>query len=333
MFCFAGLPMAADTHSVAVIGLGSIGRRHATNLQALGCRVFGFDPDPDARETANSLGVKTCDSRVDALTQADAAVICSPSRAHLDDLEAALDAACHTLVEKPLGHELARAQGLVERATKEKRGVSMGFNLRFHPCVEQAREALAGGTIGEPIWFRALAASHLPDWRPGRNHRTGYAADPVAGGVIMDFTHEIDLAVHLLGAGTLATAAATSTGTLGLETEDIADLVIVHEGGARSNIHIDFLTRPAQRMFEIAGTHGFIRADLIGRHYRQWDIDGALHEDHTHPGGFDDDYIREAAHFLACLDGELPRCPAEEGLNSLAIALAARVAAETNPTA
>lgn len=321
--------MTADQHTIAVIGLGSIGRRHATNFSALGCRILGFDPDPQSRETAENLEIETCDKRSTALNAATAAVICSPSGAHLDDLEASLEAGCHALVEKPLGHELSRAQALVARATQDERSVSMGFNLRFHPCVEQARAALTKGDIGDPVWFRALAASHLPDWRPGHDHRQGYANDPVAGGVIMDFTHEIDLAIHLLGHGQLKTAATRVTGILGLETEDIADLIVVHDNATHSNIHVDFLTRPAQRMFEIAGTNGFIRADLITRHYQRWGADGALQKNQTHPGGFNEDYVNEAQHFLECLDGATPRCPASEGLSSLAIALAARNMAET----
>lgn len=316
--------MPAEHHTIAVIGLGSIGRRHASNFGALGCRVLGFDPAPESRETAESLGIETCDKRSTALNAATAAVICSPSGAHLDDLEASLDAGCHVLVEKPLGHELLRAQALVARAEQESRSVSMGFNLRFHPCVEQAHAALANKDIGDPIWFRALAASHLPDWRPRRDYRQGYANDPVAGGVIMDFTHEIDLAIHLLGNGRLETAATRTTGLLDLSTEDIADLVVVHDNATHSNIHVDFLTRPAQRMFEIAGTDGFIRANLITRHYQQWGIDGGLKADDSHPGGFDSDYMDEARDFVDCLEGGTPRCPASEGLASLAIALAAR---------
>ncbi len=314
------------TQTIAVLGLGSIGRRHGDNFATLGCRVVGYDPDPQAMHAVHDRPIEICDNRNTALSGATAAVVCSPSSAHLDDLEAAIDAGCHALVEKPLGHQLDRAAALVARAEETGRVVAVGYNLRFHPCVEHAQRVLAAGDIGQPLWLRALAASYLPGWRSGQDHRTGYAADPTAGGVIMDFTHEIDLAISLLGAGALATATTANTGTIGLPTEDIADLVIAHDRGARTNIHVDYLTRPPQRMFELAGSDGFVRADLITRRFRRWDTANMLVEDTHHPGSFDDDYVRQAARFLDSLDGAAPRCTARDGLASLALALAARIA-------
>ncbi|MBO6782201.1 MAG: Gfo/Idh/MocA family oxidoreductase [Alphaproteobacteria bacterium] len=310
-----------ETHTVAVLGLGSIGQRHARNLAALGARVTGYDPD----RAAGADIAERRETRAAALEDADAVIVASPSKAHLDDLEAALDAGCHVLVEKPLGHDRARAAALVERAEREGRIVVVGHNLRFHPAVSRLRSLLADRTIGNPIWLRALAASHLPDWRPGRDHRTGYAADPQAGGVIMDFTHEIDLAVHLLGPGELVTAAAANTGRVGLPTEDMADLVVAHATGARSNIHVDYLTRPAQRMVEVAGDDGFARADLIARTLDVHAVDGSVIRKERFDGSFDDDYIAEARHFLDCLNGADPVSPARDGLVPLEIALAARV--------
>jgi predicted dehydrogenase len=313
--------------TIAILGLGSIGRRHAANFAALGATVIGFDPVGAARDAASGAALVIARSRNTALASANAAIICSPSGAHLDDLDAILNAGCNALVEKPLGHQRERATALVERGEREGRLIAVGYNLRFHPCVAQARNALAAGDIGDPIWLRALAASHLPDWRAGQDHRTGYAADPKAGGVIMDYTHEIDLAIYLFGPAQLGAASAAATGRLGLTTDDIADLVMLHHNGARTNIHIDYLTRPAQRIVEIAGTDGFIRADLIARRFQFWSPDGTLRMDETHPGSFGDDYIREAQHFLDCLKGATPVCSARDGLASLEIALDARQAA------
>ena len=89
---------------VTVIGLGSIGSRHARNLRGMGVSVTGFDPDIQRRATATASGITTFPDRESALAVADAAIIASPTPCHIDDLAAAIEANCHALVEKPLGH-------------------------------------------------------------------------------------------------------------------------------------------------------------------------------------------------------------------------------------
>mgnify|MGYP003151312883 CR=1 FL=1 len=80
---------------VAVLGMGSIGYRHAVNLLALEQTVVGFDPDPiQGPSSSLLLGVKMAETREAALEAADAVVIASPNTNHLEDLTAAVDAGC-----------------------------------------------------------------------------------------------------------------------------------------------------------------------------------------------------------------------------------------------
>jgi len=53
-----GVRQAAPTlgESVGVLGLGLIGQLAAQLLRANGCRVFGFDPDPDRARLAEEMG-------------------------------------------------------------------------------------------------------------------------------------------------------------------------------------------------------------------------------------------------------------------------------------
>ena len=64
---------------IGVLGLGSIGKRHAENLISLGHEVYGFDP-----VAPKINGVKNV-SR-DEIWDQKAVVIASPSSQHLDDL-------------------------------------------------------------------------------------------------------------------------------------------------------------------------------------------------------------------------------------------------------
>src|SRR5262249_26027808 len=150
------------------------------------------------------------------------------------------------------------------------------LNLRFHPAVIEAKKRIATGELGKLLWGRLICASYLPDWRPGQDYRQGYASDPTTGGGLFDIIHEFDLGHHLLGAATAVAAQARTSGVLDMKSEDVADILLRHQSGASSSIHLDYVTRPAQRVTEIAGTTGFLHLDIAGRRATMTDAKGAL---------------------------------------------------------
>lgn len=303
--------------TIAVLGLGSIGMRHAGNLLALGSPVIGYDPDPQRRAVLVEAGGAVAESRETALDEACAAVIASPSRFHLQDLAAAAEAGCHVLAEKPLAHT---AKGLEDiLAEFESRGlvVFAGFNLRYHPAIIAARQWFEEGRLGTLLWARFQMSDYLPGWRLHQDYRQGYASDAVSGGVLFDMIHEFDLANHLLGPAGVETAAARHSGFLDIACEDIADVILRHEGGVHSLLHLDYVTRPRQRVGEIAGSEGRIDIDLDARRLVLTGADGAISEDIQFEGAYDDDYRDEAAAFLKCVAGDT--APACDGRQALAV--------------
>ena len=313
------------SHTVAILGLGSIGLRHAGNLLVLGCNVTGFDPDPKRRELLNAAGGTALADHEAALEGCTAAVVASPSHHHRADLARVIDAGLHVFIEKPLSHTVSGMGELLEQAAAKERIVFAGLMLRWHPCVEQAREILADGRLGELLWARATYGSWLPDWRPHTDYRKGYAADPQTGGVLFDLIHEFDLMQHLLGSAEVAGAAARRSGLLDMQSEDIAEVVLRHPKGLLASLHVDYLTRPPVRTVEIAGAEGQIRLDLNRRHFAHRDHEGALVNEQMMPGSYADDYIAEMRDFVACIDGrQAPRCDGAEALQVLETVIAAR---------
>ena len=311
--------------TVAVIGLGSIGLRHARNLHKLGHRVLGFDPSPQARQQfVIETGGDTAE-RHSVLSRADAVVVASPSRVHLQDLADTIAAGKPALVEKPLGHSAEVANAILQRAERAGLVVAVVQNLRFRVAVMRVRELLGAGRIGRPIWANFECGSWLPDWRPCTDYRQGYAADRETGGVIFDNIHEIDLAVHLLGPAELCAAVASRTGLLDIASEDMADIVLEHEDGCQTRIHIDFVTRPRRRCFTITGTGGVMSVDLRTGILSIIDADDSKTADETVGFDVNAEYVAVIEDFLnAVRTGAPPACPANEALIVLQIACAAR---------
>ena len=231
--------------AVAVLGLGSIGLRHARNLLTLEQTVVGFDPAPDRRAALVEAGGTAVETRDAAIEAAAAVVVASPNAHHLEDMAAAVDAGCHVFVEKPLAHTVDGVKGVLERAARADRVVFAGLNQRFNPAVREARALIADGRLGSVLWGRFLTALYLPDWRPWQDHRKGYAADPATGGVIFDAVHEFDLAHHLLGRARTLAATARSSGSLEIPSDDVADILWAIPGA--SSPACTWTTSPGRR--------------------------------------------------------------------------------------
>lgn len=311
--------------TIAVLGLGSIGLRHAKNLLSLGEEVCGFDPDDSRREMADGCEVRFVRSRDEALKGAEAVVVASPNDFHLEDLEAAVSAGCHVFVEKPLAHSAKRVEPVLTDARSKELVVFAALNLRFHPAVQHARELLASEEIGKILWARFICSSFLPDWRPDQDYRNGYAADPDTGGVLFDVIHEFDLANHFFGPGEAVGAKCRKTGMLDIPTEDCADVILRHPGGVQSSLHLDYITRPPMRVAEIAGSNGFLRLDLRNRFLIFQGTNGEKLQEKKFNGSVADDYRTEMAAFLRCVrEGLAPQCDGFEALSVLRQVLEAR---------
>lgn len=316
---------------VGILGLGSIGSRHAVNLSGLGRRTIAFDPNPERRRAMvqkNADKAMPCEiatSREDAINNADAVVIASPNRFHLSDLRDIIRAGRHAFVEKPLSHADTGVDEIIAEADRSNLTVFAGFNLRFNPAIVCAKAMLAEDALGTPYWGRFLCGSYLPNWRQDADYRKGYAADPKTGGVIFDIIHEFDLATHLLGPATTVAAEARNTGQLEIESEDCADIVLKHESGVHSNIHIDYITRPSRRRAEIAASEGLLEIDVAGRSLKLFDHDNNVSFERTWQSTPNDEYIAEMKQFLACIEnGEKPCCDGKEALKVLQQVLTAR---------
>jgi len=309
-----------------VIGLGSIGCRHATNLVGLGETVVGFDPMDDRRKWANTNGVAFQSSRNALIEMSDAIIIASPNDQHLADLRDGVTANCHCFCEKPIAHTTDGLQEILGSASDKGLCVFSGLNLRFHPAVLEAKKLLEQGAIGTPLWASLISSHYLPDWRPHQDYKQGYTANPATGGVIFDIIHEFDLANFLLGPASTVSAVARNTGTIDILSEDCADIILVHESGVHSNLHLDYVTRPTQRTTKIGGIDGIIEIDLVNRSVTHHDRAGgiATHHDFSSSSS-NDDYVLEMAAFIKSINENTPpQCSGYDSMNALEQVIAAR---------
>lgn len=242
--------------TVAVLGQGSIGRRHASLLVDEGCRVLVWDPAPAADAVAGTMIVEDAAS---ALAGANVAVVASPSLLHLEQLALALDHGCDVLVEKPLAVSADGVEELIRRADSDRRIAATAMNLRFHPGPSAVREVVVSGAIGRPLVAHATCGSYLPGWRPGTDYRRAYSARAdLGGGILLDAIHEVDYVTWTLGDAVEVGGWMAHVSDLEIDVEDVALLTLRHESGALTTIDLDFLDRSYRRGMRVVGSEGSV---------------------------------------------------------------------------
>ena len=325
-----------------VIGAGSIGRRHAKNLVALGAgTVTVCDPDPAACETAvREIGCAAVTGLDAALAPGpDAVLVCTPTHLHLPAARAAIAAGAHVFMEKPIAESLDGVADLVAAARAARRMLLVGCNMRFHPGVAALKHALDEGTPRVPPCFRARFSHYLPNWRPGSDYRNSYSARRAhGGGIVLEGVHEIDYVRWMAGEVSSVSAWAGHLSTLDIDSEDCALVELSCKSGATAQIHLDYLSPLKLRGCEIIGEDAVLRWASEGKTPERVRVtryrNGAEEETLLALDAYDGNamYLEELRHFLACLDGtETPQLDGEQAYRVLELALAARDAADRRP--
>jgi len=302
---------------ILVIGAGSIGRRHATNLFRLGVHVGIND--------VNATAIKAfCqDSKCSPVFDLDkalaageycAALVCTPNHLHISCAQAVADAGLHIFIEKPLSHTLAGVDHLLSTIRRKGLLSMAGFNLRYEPGLRFIKDHLDPTNVA---FARIEFGSYLPGWRPGVDYRTVYSAQKsMGGGIILDDVHELDYACWLLGYPESIHSGFGTFGSLEIDVEDVADIQLKYPDKLVT-IHTDYLQRTYTRKCKIVMKDGFAIEWIYGDHASIFSASGersVYYKDHF---SANDMYLDEMQEFLRCLKLDEP--PESDLTNAAAI--------------
>ena len=293
--------------------------------------VASSSAERGARFAAETGVAKTYDS-VDALL-ADAAIdavyISTTNELHHAQTLAAAAAGKHALCEKPLALTLADARAMV--AACAAAGVVLGTNhhLRNAATHRAMRAAIQAGQIGRPLAARVFHAVHLPE------HLRGWRLERAdgGGGVILDITvHDADTLRFVLDDEPFEVVAQTQTAGMAQgPLEDGVMAVVSFRSGLIAQLHDAFTVRYAGTGFEVHGTDGSLIAQDVMTQPPVGEV--RLRTDageQVLPLEQENLYVRAVRRFHRATRGEdTPAASGEDGVRSLALALAVREAAQT----
>ncbi|KNG90160.1 hypothetical protein ANOM_001409 [Aspergillus nomiae NRRL 13137] len=193
--------------SIAVAGLGRMGKRHVHTLiyrvpRARVVAVCSTVPDEvewaKNNEEYKEFGIAVYSNYDDMLAHQglNAVWVSTSTDVHASQTLAAIEKGIHVLCEKPLSTDLKEAQSVVDIANQHPElKVMAGFSRRFDASYRDASDKIfQGQAIGSPFMVR----SNTCDLRDDTGFFVRYAGRN--GGIFVDCAiHDIDLSLWYLG--------------------------------------------------------------------------------------------------------------------------------------
>ena len=252
-------------HRGAVIGCGFFSANHLNGWMELKdrCEIVAVcDVDAGkAAATARRVGIAAHFTDAETMlreTRPAFADIVTTAPSHRPLVELCVRSGAGVIVQKPLALDWADAVALVSAAHKARLPIMVHENFRFQKPVLRARDILASGEIGTAFWGRFT-------WRTNFDVYAGqpYLAE-VERFILMDIgVHVLDVARAFLG-DVDSVFCRTASIRPGIAGEDIATVMMTHQGGATSVNDFTYESRQTpdpfpQMLLEIEGTLGSLR--------------------------------------------------------------------------
>jgi 1,5-anhydro-D-fructose reductase (1,5-anhydro-D-mannitol-forming) len=293
--------------------------------------VASSDPARASAFTAER-GIPRAHATVDDLLNdeaIDAVYISTTNEWHKPQTLAAAAAGKHVLCEKPLAMTLADAEEMVAACRAAEVVMGTNHHLRNSATHRKLRELVASGAVGKVQAVRVFHAVFLPPHLQGWRVR----ARESGGGVIFDITvHDADSVRFILDDEIEEVVAMTAN--QGMATSDLEDAVMGvmrMRNGVLVQFHDAFTARHPYTGLEIHGTEGSLYGRDIMTQRPVGTIalrrDGAEEQIEVEHENL---YERSVRHFNAAVNGSgEPAASAQDGVKSLAVALAVKEAARS----
>jgi predicted dehydrogenase len=294
---------------VAIVGCGRVGHKRARALTD--SRLVAAADTDGTRARQLTEQHPGCAATTDweaavARPDVDAVLVATTNQALAAVALAAIRHGKHVLVEKPAARSAAELAPLLPAARAAGVTVKVGFNHRFHPTFEKAKELFDAGALGPLLYVRG---------RYGHGGRVGYnrewRADPIiaGGGELLDQgVHLIDLARWFAG-DFVEVEGHVGTYFWDMPVEDNGFALLKTAHGQVAWLHASCTEWKNLFCFEVFGRDGKLQIDGLGGSYgterlswyRMLPQMGPPETSIWEYPGEDRSWHREYAYFLECV--------------------------------
>lgn len=332
---------------IGIAGAGLIGRKHIELIDASrDCVLAGIaDPSLDAKAFAEARAIPwypDCLSLLDG-ARPDGVIVASTNAMQLSMTLDCVERGVPVLVEKPVTDTVASAQRLLGELRRTGVAVLVGHHRRYNPMIKAAKEAIAGGRIGQPTAVVGLWLLKKPD----DYFDVAWRREPGGGPVLINLVHDIDNLRFICGE-IAEVQAIVSNKVRKFAVEDTAGLLLKFVNGAIGTFSVSDTTpapwswelssgentaypRQNQPCYFFAGTKGSLAVPTM----QSWSYPGQdgwyapLTCTETKAASIDP-LVEQLRHFLAVIARrEPPLISVEDAMGTLAVVEAVQEAART----
>ena len=291
---------------IAVVGLGSIAKRHILNLSSiLENRAVDFEidvfrhsnrPIDDAAVLAKIHSVYTDTDLSNNDCEYDIAFITNPTSLHYETIKKWVTHAKHMFIEKPVFEYVN--ENVLELGLKSDSVYYVACPLRYTLVLQYIKSNI---DFSKVYSVRAISSSYLPDWRPGIDYRKTYSASKnMGGGVAIDLIHEWDYLTHFLGTPEKTLYVGGKYSHLEIDSDDLATYIGIYKDKI-VELHLDYFGRQTLRECTFFMNDETVVADLTNGYVR-FLKSGKTIELKEERNRYQ---IRELEHFLEIVEGKV----------------------------
>jgi predicted dehydrogenase len=306
---------------IVVVGVGSIGRRHARLLSERDdLEVEICEPDKSSLEIARKeLGDLRNHTSFEAVLKnpPEMVVISTPQTLHKEQTIAALQAGCHVLCEKPMSDSLENARAMHAAALSANTILNIGFQNHFHPAFIRIKSMIEEGALGTVLY----AHFHVGTYWTLVNSLSRHQRD-LEGALFYDYAHQPDLFHWFFGKRPKGIyVSGVQGGELELSSNpNVMDILCDYEEAFLTSIHLNFLQHPARSACEVIGDQKWLYYDLNSETIRLGNHQDGTESTEHYPFERDQMYRLEHQAFFDAVKGERePESPSSEAIVSMEI--------------
>jgi 1,5-anhydro-D-fructose reductase (1,5-anhydro-D-mannitol-forming) len=291
-----------------VIGIGDITRKRvipAIEMEARSSLRGVVTRDANKATAYGVTAWATLDAALANDPEIDAVYVASPVFLHAEQTLTALKAGKHVLCEKPMAMNYAQADEMVATAKSVDKLFGVAYYRRLYPKLVRAKELIASGAIGTPVFVEAIYHGWL------ESEERAWLRDPAiaGGGPLYDVaSHRIDAVNFLFGKPERAEGLRSSA-VHALNVEDSATALIGYADGVHGVVDARWNSRVGRDEFRVVGTEGAIEMTPLNGPEIRW------------PGGVEQMPVAGNVHLplienfvTAVLDGTPLACSGSEAM-------------------
>lgn len=313
------------TLKIAVIGCGSIGKRHLLNVADVlshkkihhAIDLIRRNPDIAVEKEIKDIVRREYSIDEEIPDDYDIMFITNPTFLHYDTIKRFVSHTKHMFVEKPVFSDLSCS--VEELKLKEKCIYYVACPLRYTNVIQYLKKTL---DVNRVFSVRVICSSYLPDWRPQTDYRDSYSAhSDQGGGVSIDLIHEWDYIQYLFGQPEYVNNIRGKFSKLEIDSDDLSIYIAKYEK-MMVEVHLDYFGRKTIREIQIFTDEDTIVGDIVSGEIRYLKSGEVVMLEESR----NDFYRKEIVSFFEMIEGNAPNhndlCAA---MKTLAIAKEGRI--------